>query len=658
MILLICALLLFSSFAFADNDDKNPWSVNISGNKIFSKFQLNEQLDIPDEFGQLDTIKQDFLMRLSSENVRALYYSRGYYSLDLKLIIQREELSDGIIQRNYYISVSEGECYRFNEAKIISASDDSIPIDLNTLKITKHHYYNQEDLSEDLQEIQKAYRKQGNLHVYISSEELVDTTAKVVNVNINVNPGPKVLMGNIVTTTQRIMNKNEKKTEPEQGLTDTAWLSSLWRIKKGDIIDGNQYFNFKSKLYSTQLFTQVKLNDELREDGLSDVHLDVIERVPGEARYGFFFEEVYGFGALAYADHKNFFGKFNEFSTNIQIAQHKQEITLGYANPLLFGTAFTFIPTAIRFVDRLSFNHEKITPPAYPDSVEERYEIINRGDLTFGITNNIKFRSSIDTRYVNKNDDRLFKLKGEIGLTFDYTNDYFNPTKGFRVMPTVGLGTNFSVKSSDNSSNSDDQDGHLYTYSEATVNIYVPLFWTFYGALSGSVGSFFNKAIEDDARMFYQGGSRSVRGYRFRSVFASYTTKDTVSVKNDNGEETSEIKDNIHTALTPMYFRINEEIRWTLPWKSLRSWQIVQFFDWAKVVDIKDKSYEDGQEASIGAGIRYQWQFLTFRLDYAIVKGLMTNENCSDSESTNCRNHKKKKGFDWNRIAFDLSQAF
>lgn len=95
MILLICALLFFSSIAFADNDDKSPWSVSIEGNKIFSKFQLNEQLDIPDEFGQLDTIKQDFLMRLSSENIKALYYSRGYFSLDLKLEINREPLSNG-----------------------------------------------------------------------------------------------------------------------------------------------------------------------------------------------------------------------------------------------------------------------------------------------------------------------------------------------------------------------------------------------------------------------------------------------------------------------------------------------------------------------------------------------------------------------------------
>ena len=645
MILLICALLFFSSLAFADTDEKSPWSVKISGNKVFSKFQLNEQLDIPDEFAQLDTIKQDFLMRLSTENVKALYYSRGYYSLDLKLDIQREPLSDNKVQRNYFITVSEGECYKFNDAKIISTGDEPIPIELTSLKIMKHRYYNQEDISEDLQEIQTAYRKQGNLHVYISSEEHVDTTAKQVNVVINVIPGPKVLMGNIITTTQRTKNKFEKKSEPEPGLTNTSWLSSLWRIPKGQIIDGNQYFNFKSKLYSTQLFTQVKLNDELRDDGLSDIHLDVVERVPGETRYGFFFEEIYGFGALAYADHKNFFGKFHEFSTSVQIAQHKQEISFGYANPLLFGTSFTFIPTAIRFVDRVSFNHEKINPPAYPDSIEERYEIINRGDLTFGITNNIKFRGTIDTRYVNKNEDKLFKLKGEIGLTFDYTDDYFNPTKGIRVMPLAGLGTNFSGKE-------DYKDGHVYTYGEATANVYWPLFWTFYGALSGSVGKFFNTAIEDDARVFYQGGSRSVRGYRFRSIYASYTTTTTeqVTKKQDDGTEITEdvTKDVINTALTPMYFRVNEEIRWTFPWKSLRAWQIVQFFDWARVVDCKDDSYEDAQEGSLGLGIRYRWQFLTFRLDYAIITGITSyNEDKKNSMK-----------FKWGRFAFDLSQAF
>lgn len=620
---LISLILCLTLWAFAEDNVKHPWYTSYYGNNVFSNLQLDEQLDIPEEFGQLDTTKQDFMMRLSSENIKSIYYSRGYFSLDLKMEIRRQYFSLDSVQRGYLFTINEGDRYRFNGATITTTNQTDVVIDTNVLKTYQDRFFEQEDIAEDLQYIQTAYRREGYLHVYVTPMELLDTVQKKIHVQINVEPGPKVMMGNIMSSTQKA---GDRRNEQEAGLTDTAWLSSLWRIPKGEIIDGNQYNSFKNKLLSTQLFTQIKLNDSLRSDGLSDVHLDVIERVPGEARYGFFFEETYGFGAQAYARHKNFFGTFNEFSTNFQIAQNKQEVSVGYANPLLFGTAFTFIPTAIRFEDRLTFNHEKITPPAYPDSLEERYEVINRGDLTFGITSHIRFRSTLDTRYVNKNEEELFKLKQEIALTFDYTDDYFNPTKGVRLAPTVGAGINMNA-SLDNPK----MLGNPYTYSEATANLYFPLFWTFYGALSGSVGKFFNTAIEDDARVFYQGGTRSVRGYRFRSIYASYESED------EDGETI------INTGLTPMYFRFNQEIRWSMPWKPIKKWQLVQFFDWAKVMDEESDLYKEESDASLGMGVRYRWQFLTFRLDYAFKKTF---------------SHWNSEDFAWGRFAFDLSQTF
>ncbi len=621
---IICLLLLAVTFAFADEEVKHPWYTEFYGNQTFSKFQLDEQLEIPEEFGQLDTTKQDFLMRLSTENIKSLYYSRGYFSLDLRMDIQRNIISADSIVRGYQISIREGDRFRFNGVKVISASETDVKIEEKDLNTSQDRFFEQEDIAEDVQYILKAFRREGYLHVYVTPTELIDTVQKKIYVQINVEPGPKVIMGNIQSSTTKV---GERKETTEEGLTDTAWLSSLWRIPKGETIDGNQYNSFKNKLLSTQLFTQIKLNDSLRSDGLSDVHLDVVERIPGEARYGFFYEEIYGFGAQAYARHKNFFGTFNEFSTNFQIAQHKQEVSFGYANPLLFGTSFTFIPTAIRFEDRISLNHEKINPPAYPDSVEERYEVINRGDLTFGITSHIRFRGTIDTRYVNKNEDEMFKLKTEVALTFDYTNDYFNPTKGIRLAPTAGFGTNLTA-----SLDNPEMIGNPYTYGSGTVNLYFPLFWTFYGALSGSVGKFFNSAIEDDARVFYQGGSRSVRGYRFRSIYASYESQD------EKGDTI------INTGLTPMYYRFNQEIRWTLPWKPAKRWQIVQFFDWAKVMDDEDDVYAEESDASLGLGVRYHWQFLTFRLDYAFKKTFLDWDGM--------------ESFAWGRFAFDLSQTF
>lgn len=617
-------ILLTAAILLAEESAKHPWYIEIDGNQVFSTFQLEEQLDIPDEFGQLDTTKQDFMMRISSENIKALYYSRGYFSLDMDMAIQRNEIGRDTIQRGYIFSIIEGERYRFGGVSVNTTDTSDVTIDTTSLKTSQDRYFSQEDIAEDVQSILSAYRKSGYLHVYIAPLEKIDTLHKKIYVQIDVNPGAKVVMGNMVSTSQRVLeNRNDER---EKGLSDTAWLSTLWKIPQGEIIDGNQYNSFKNKLFSTQLFTQIKLSDSLRADGLSDVHLDVTERVPGETRYGFFFEEIYGFGAQAYARHKNFFGRFNEFSTNFQIAQHKQEISVGYANPLLFGTSFTFIPTAIRFEDRLSFNHEKINPPAYPDSIEERYEVINRGDLTFGITSHIRFRGTIDTRYVNKNLDEMFKFKGEVALTFDYTDDYFNPTKGIRLAPTTGIGTNLTA-SLDNPA----MIGNPYTYAEGTANLYFPLFWTFYGALSGSCGKFFNSALEDDARVFYQGGSRSVRGYRFRSIYASYESLD------EDGETI------INTGLTPIYLRFNQELRWTLPWRSAHRWQIVQFFDWAKVTDQEADLYAEEEDASLGLGVRYHWQFLTFRLDYAFKKHFGDNS---------------PEKFAWGRFAFDLSQAF
>lgn len=624
---LICLLLCAFVFVFAEDNMKHPWYTDFYGNKIFSNFQLDEQLDVPEEFGQLDTTKQDFMMRLSSENIKSLYYSRGYFSLNLKMEIRRQYISLDSVQRGYLFTIDEGERYRFKGVQVKYPENTQINIDSTALKTNQDRFFEQEDIAEDIQYIQTMFRREGYLHVFITPMEILDTVQKKIFVQINVQPGPKVVMGNILSTTQKA---GDRRNEAETGLTDTSWLSSLWRIPHGEIIDGNQYNSFKNKLLSTQLFTQIKLNDSLRNDGLSDVHLDVVERIPGEARYGFFFEETYGFGAQAYARHRNFFGTFNELSTNFQIAQNKQEVSVGYANPLLFGTRFTFIPTAIRFEDRLTFNHEKTNPPAYPDSLEERYELINRGDLTFGITNHIRFRSTLDTRYVNKNEEELFKLKEEIALTFDYTDDYFNPTKGIRFAPTVGAGINMNASLDDPK-----MIGNPYTYGAVTTNLYFPLFWTFYGAVSGSVGKFFNKAIEDDARVFYQGGSRSVRGYRFRQIYASYESTE----ENEDGETTTIT----NTGLTPMYLRFNQELRWNMPWKTLKAWQVVQFFDWAKVTDEESDVYKEKSNASLGFGVRYRWQFLTFRLDYAFKK------NFDDWSAEH---------FAIGRFAFDLSQTF
>lgn len=610
-------LLSFVSL-FAIEKNKNPWYVEFSGNSLFSDYQLSENLDIPSEFSQMDTTKQDFLMKLAKEGLLGLYYAKGYFSSDIKLDIQREYFSLDSAQRGYLFFINEGPQYTLDSVQLsIKEELPQIEINKSNLKSNKKKAYNSQNIVDDLEYIKSIYRKKGYLHITIDYNELLDTLHHIVMVEFRINPQTQVLMGDIKSKSLKPINKNTQ----ENGLSDTTWLNSLWRIPSGEIIDGEQFNSFKNKLFSTQLFTQIRLEDSLRTDGLSNVHLQVTERVPGEAKYSIFFEEYYGFGGSASLRHKNFFGSFHELSTQLFVAQKKQEIALGYANPLLFGTALTFIPTAIRFENRLSFNHEKITPPAYPDSIEERLEVINRGDITFGFSSNIRFRGTLDSRFVNKNEEKLFKFKYENALTFDFTDDYFNPKSGIRFTPTVGLGVNLEGT---------DLIGDPYSYGELTTNLYFPIIGSLFGALSGSGGIFFNEAIEDDARIFYQGGARSVRSYRFRSIFASYETI-------ENGDTL------IHTSLTPRYLRLNQELRFNIPSFSWKNWQIVQFLDCTKVMDKTNELYKDRISASAGLGIRYQWQFLTLRLDYAFKKDFNTAT---------------PENFSFDRFTFDLSQAF
>lgn len=623
---LLIALLLLVSLGMTETAVKNPWTLEFKGNDLFTAYQLEQQLELPEEFGLIDTSRQDFLMKLAKGNIELLYYSKGYFSSKILLDIQKKHVTTDSVYTIYHFTIEEGDRYTFNEFSVEKENpQDTNLIVADNLHITQGQNYDPVIVSDDIQEIRTLYRNHGYLHVRVDYIERLDTTRHLVNVEIFVASGTQVKMGDFTSSVQRPPQFKDSLGRTQSGLSDTVWLNSLWRVKKGDVIDGKKYTSFRSKLFSTQLFTQVKLEDSLRTDGLSDIHFQAIERIPGEAHYSTFYEELYGFGASASSKHKNFFGHFNEGSLSILVAQNKQELSLGYANPLLFGTGLTVIPTAIRFDDRIIFNHEKISPPAYPDSLEERLEVINRGDLTFGFSKNIRFRGTIDSRFVQKNEDRLLKLKLETALTFDYTDDYFNPTQGIRLAPTAGVGANF-----DGTIRNPELSGHPYSYGEVVLSGYLPIYGPLLGALSGSYGQFFAASIEDDARIFYQGGSRSVRGYRFRSIYPSYSTV-------EDGDTV------IYTGLTPRYFRVNQELRFNIPINSLKNWQLVQFWDWAFVTDAETNTYEGAENASLGFGIRYKWQFLTLRLDYAF----------------------KKEFGDWgpeayrfSRMNFDLSQAF
>jgi outer membrane protein assembly factor BamA len=616
----------------------SPWKVQVLGAKVYSESFLIEQLDLPLEMNAISRERRDFIIKLSKGNLEAFYQSNGYFSEKVSLSI-KEDIVDSTLVETYVFEVREGERYRFRNASIVLAEEAESLVETNELGIPKAAFYDPEHISNDQKIIRDAYQRKGYLHITLEHFEDIDTTEKRVDVRYLVNPRKQVRMGNFRSVAFR-SGLMPGQTEPERGLSDTSWLNTLWEIPQDSIVDGRYFFSFRAKLFSTRLFSQVQLEDTLQESGTSDITLTAYERIPGETNYGISYEQLYGFGVSYSSLHRNIFGTFNEMGFGVILAENKQEISFNYANPLLFGTSVSWIPTAIRLDEKIFFNHERVPEPPNFDEIKERWEIASRANLSFGLSDSghIRTRNTLDFRFSRVPGDDFFKIKGEIGLIFDFTDNSYDPVRGIRLSPSFGAGgviENESFQNFRETKNVANLLEHGFTYVDASAFAYLPIRRRLLlSAFAFSYGNIFNHAHKDDAQTFYQGGGRTLRGYRFRSVFPGRSE----SIFNP---EKNEYETEIFSGTSPQYFRINEELRIIPPWQTLRYFQVVQFTDWVHVSD-SDKSYDSKSRASLGLGLRYKWQFLTFRLDYAL--------------KTEFNDFKPDK-FSFSHIVFDLSQA-
>jgi len=632
------AILCVALFAVFASAGASHWKLQINGAKIYSEKFLMEQLDLPAEMSLISPERRNFIIKLAKVNLDDFYQNNGYFSENISLSVSEEMADSGLVE-SYVFTVYEGERYKFGQAVIELTEGSDTLIRAEELSVPKGGFYDPDNISNDQKAIRDAYQKNGYLHITIEHREYIDTVEKNVNVRYFTDPSIQVRMGNFRSMVFR-SGLLPGQTEPEPGLSDTLWLSKLWEIPRDSIVNERYFFSFRTKLFSTQLFSQVRLEDTLQENGLSDITLTVYERVPGEANYRFFFEQVYGFGISLSSLHRNLFGSFHEMGLSAMLAENRQELAFNYAHPLLFGTGVSWIPTAIRLDDKIFFNHEKLPDPINQDILVERWELVNRANITFGLSSRIRFRNTFDFRLlklIKLEEEDFFKIKNEIGLIFDFTDNSHDPILGFRFVPAFGVGGELknesfqqvkSIKKLAEFWNLSLEQGFLYT--DISSYFYFPFFRNLLSAFAFSYGNVFNNAGEDDAQTFYQGGGRTLRGYAFRSVYPYIITYD--STKGANVKT---------GGLSPIYYRINEELRIVPSWHTLRNFQLVQFTDWVRISD-SNELYKTAEEMSVGLGLRYKWQFLTIRLDYALKTSF---------------NDFKLDRFKLSHLVFDLSQA-
>lgn len=471
------------------------------------------------------------------------------------------------------VDYSEGPQYRFRRPLLRFAGDSGpgSPPD-RELPIRQGDDYAQEKISELLQSVAEFYQRRGWLDVSTTPEVVVDTATDSVQVVLDVVPGRAAVFGTFHSSFEG------------KHLTDTDFLGELWGVRAGDTLSSRDLSRFNRKLYRTRLFSTVRMERGPMDgdSGRTKVDLVLKERAPGVVEGALSWEPTFGWGLEGTIRHRNVLGRFHELSLLGNVAEREQHLRAGYATPLFFGT-----PISLDY--GLTFKQQ--SAGLVDTKVSREFSAANEGTFSYPPTDWASVSLSLETERLTKYfltgaSKVQYQYTVVMGGALDFRDEPFDPVSGWTLRGLVGNGGQFGFDST-------------YTWVQSQGKAWVPLFWRFLsaGALEG--GMFLNSTTVDGAGIFWQGGSRSVRSWKFNQA----------KVEVPEGE-----------ALRPRYLRASGELRFNMPWNV----QVVGFEDWARLWNEgEDPDLGNLSKAWIGygVGLRYRISLLSLRLDYAIGRG-------------------------------------
>ncbi len=572
---------------------------DFSGNDNYSRSELIDQTGIPNEYANVPESRKDFLAAQAAAHLQDFYFSEGYFSATIEVARARKNGGDLLL-----FDISEGRPYHFGHIGIDQPTWANFNYSLDQLTLQPYKEFSGTGIVTDLENIRKAYQNEGYLSATVTQESTIDSASNLVHLVYKVNPGRRVYQDQL--TVRAIKGQSYIGPAGSKGLSDTENIASLWPNQKGDVVRSTDISRVRNKLLSTGAYSRVSIRDSLADSTAtqSQILIDVSEKVPGQWGGTLFYEELIGLGAQANFKYLNLGGSWHQTHAQTLWAQRRQRVSLGYAHPLIWGTF-------LRFEDRVIVNRESLPLPENPDSLERRVEVINRGKISYPLTSLIRLATLTDLRYVDVNASQV-RFKWEPSITFNWTDDRIEPRRGIKSTYNFGQGGPFNP-------------AKRHWYHEWNNRFYIPTSQSSTWAIAADYGKIFQDANLDDARLFYQGGFRSVRGYPARSIFPAQGTADS-----------------LQTGTAPEYYRVSNEFRFNLPERWIGNLQLVQFFDYAYIKDL-DPSFSSTTQKALGLGIRYRLSLLTLRLDYTFKK------NLDDPFGM--------EPFSWGRFSLDLSQA-
>jgi translocation and assembly module TamA len=488
------------------------------------------------------------------KNLQDVLASEGYYDAELDFFIDIQTMPVTV-----YLKISLGKRYTLGAFKIKSdpPNDPQIPLvsqNVGRIGIQMGMPARKESIKGAIDRIMKFLKDRGKPLAKVKEDRMViDRTAKEMHVALLIESGPLVRFGDIII-------ENSGGVKPEFIKSKLAW-------RKGDIYNREKIIETIQKLHNSRIFRSIKItNAETANDqGFMDVYVNLKGSPPSEYSIGSSYQPKQGLIHEASWEGRNLMngGEIFNLSTHFGSKQKTAELSFLIPDFQKINMDFTTKMRAGKWnfpaFDKKGFEMKSsLTYPIFGP------QLIGDIGLSFEINN------------VSKNGERenSYRILGlPLGLKYSSVVGGWQPRKGVRVKARAyPYATIFGKLKSHVRLHLKPEGFYPLTKSEDVV----ATAWMDAGFTPGA-----GKSTVPSHKLYYPGGSGSMRGYKFQMACPLDANKNPIGGR----------------SMLLLGIGVNNYVTDSLT--------LSGYMNWGSVYDRQYSDFSKGMLWGIGAGIKY-----------------------------------------------------
>ena len=310
-------------FNFVEGVSAKIQQINIVGNKVFDEERLLAQISLRDEvpwwnfIGDQKYQKQKLAGDL--EALRSYYMDRGY--VRFKVTSTQVEMTPDKKGIYITINVNEGEQYKIStidlKGDLIGRGSEMRKL----IPLTAGELYSAANVAHTEESLAKFLGKFGYAYPQVTTYPTIDDAKKVVSLNINVMPGPRIYVRNISVQGNQVTKDGVVRREMRQ--MEGAWLSN------------ENIENSKNRLNRLGFFETVEIQPRRLPGSDDKVDLDVTvkEQPAGSITGGVGYGTESGVSFQFALQQDNFLGTGKKAAFNFNMNDYSKTFDVSYTDP-------------------------------------------------------------------------------------------------------------------------------------------------------------------------------------------------------------------------------------------------------------------------------------------------------------------------------------